>query len=118
MFGANEKPQPPPALPFQPGEKPAAEIPHYRGHRQRLRQRFLAAGAQALADYELLELLLFRAVPQRDMKPLAKSLIEKFGSFAEVVCATPERLREVKGLSEASISDFKLVHAAASRLAR
>jgi DNA repair protein RadC len=93
-------------------------VPHYRGHRQRLRARFLEAGAQALADYELIELVLFRAIPQRDLKPLAKSLLAKFGSFAEVISAPKERLREVKGLSDAAIAELKIVQAAASRLAR
>ena len=91
---------------------------HYLGHRQRLRARFMEAGDEALADYELLELLLFRSIPRRDVKPLAKTLIKKFGSFAEVVTARPERLREVEGLSEGSIVDFKLVRASAKRLGR
>ena len=59
--------------------------PHYHGHRERLRARFREAGAEALADYEMLELVLFRAIPQRDVKPLAKMLLERFGSFAEVI---------------------------------
>ena len=62
-------------------------VPHYHGHRERLRSRFRDAGAEAVSDYELLELVLFRAIPQRDIKPLAKELIAKFGSFAEVVAA-------------------------------
>ena len=61
--------------------------PHYHGHRERLRGRFREAGAEAVSDYELLELVLFRAIPQRDVKPLAKDLIARFGSFAEVVAA-------------------------------
>jgi DNA repair protein RadC len=80
--------------------------PHYHGHRERLRSRFREAGAEAVSDYELLELVLFRAIPQRDVKPLAKELIAKFGSFAEV-----------KGLGDAAITELKIVHAAASRLA-
>ena len=95
-----------------------AEGPHYLGHRERLRARFRQAGTDALSDYELLELVLFRAIPQRDVKPLAKSLIAKFGSFAEAISAPAARLAEVKGLGEASITEFKLVQAAASRLAR
>ena len=83
-----------------------------------MRARFLEAGAQALADYELLELVLFRAIPQRDVKPLAKSLLAKLGSFAEVISAPPERLREVKGLSDAAIAELKIVQAAAGRLVR
>jgi DNA repair protein RadC len=96
----------------------APELPHYVGHRMRLRERFLEAGAQALADYELLELVLFRAIPRRDIKPLAKLLLAKFGSFAEAICASRERLEEVSGLSEASIAELKIVQAAAERLVR
>jgi DNA repair protein RadC len=92
--------------------------PHYAGHRQRLRDRFMEAGEAALADYELLELLLFRAIARRDVKPLAKSLIARFGSYGEVVAARPERLREIEGLGEAAICEIKLVEAAARRLAR
>jgi DNA repair protein RadC len=96
----------------------AEETPHYHGHRQRLRSRFLAAGAEAVSDYELLELILFRAIPQRDLKPLAKDLIARFGSFAEVVSAPIERLREMKGLGDAAITELKVVQASANRLAR
>jgi DNA repair protein RadC len=92
--------------------------PHFHGHRQRLRDRFMDAGEAALADYEMLELLLFRAIARRDVKPFAKALITRFGSFAETVAARPERLREVGGLSEAAIVEIKLVEAAAKRLAR
>ncbi len=92
--------------------------PHYHGHRERLRARFREAGAEAVSDYELLELVLFRAIPQRDIKPLAKQLIAKFGSFAETVAAPPARLAELKGMGEAAITELKIVHAAASRLAR
>ncbi|HZD89038.1 MAG TPA: DNA repair protein RadC [Pseudolabrys sp.] len=92
--------------------------PHYHGHRERLRARFREAGAEAVSDYELLELVLFRAIPQRDVKPLAKDLIAKFGSFAEVVAAPATRLAEVKGLGEAAITELKVVQAAAGRLAR
>ena len=96
----------------------AAAPPHYLGHRDRLRARFREAGTEALSDYEMLELVLFRALPRRDVKPLAKDLIAKFGSFAEVISAPEKRLREVKGLGDAAIVDLKIVHAAASRLAR
>ena len=92
--------------------------PHYHGHRERLRARFLEAGAEALADYEMLELVLFRALPRRDVKPLAKELLAKFGSFAEVISAPRARLAEVKGLGEAAITEFKIVQAAAHRLAK
>jgi DNA repair protein RadC len=96
----------------------AEEVPHYHGHRQRLRTRFLEAGADAVSDYELIELILFRAIPQRDLKPLAKGLIARFGSFAEVVSAPIERLGEIKGLGDAAITELKIVQASASRLAR
>jgi len=92
--------------------------PHFHGHRDRLRTRFREAGADALADYELLELVLFRALPRRDVKPLAKQLLAKFGSFAETVSATPARLAEVGGLGDAAIIELKVVQAAAQRLAR
>jgi DNA repair protein RadC len=92
--------------------------PHYHGHRDRLRARFREAGPEALADYEMLELVLFRAIPQRDVKPLAKTLLERFGSFAEVISAPPERLKEVDGLGEAAVTEFKVVQAAAQRLVK
>jgi len=100
------------------GAEKAEKAPHYHGHRARLRQRFLDAGSEAVSDYELLELILFRAIPQRDVKPLAKDLLAKFGSFAEVIAAPPARLAEVKGLGDAAITELKVVQAAASRLAR
>jgi DNA repair protein RadC len=99
-------------------DKGLDEAPHYHGHRDRLRARFREGGRAALADYELLELLLFRALPRRDVKPLAKSLIEKFGSFAEVISAPPARLAEVEGAGEAVISELKIVEAAAHHFAR
>ena len=86
------------------------------GHRQRLKERFVAGGPEALPDYELLELVLFNAIPRRDTKPVAKRLIERFGSFAEVVNAPPERLKEVKGVGDAAIMQLKLVRASALRL--
>ncbi len=96
----------------------AEAAPHYHGHRERLRERFLDAGAGALADYELLELVLFRALPRRDVKPLAKQLIEKFGSFAEVISAPPTRLAEVNGVGDAVVAELKIVQAAAKELLR
>ena len=96
----------------------AEGMPHYLGHRERLRERFLDAGPDAVTEYELLELVLFRAIPRRDVKPLAKALIAKFGSFGEVVSAPRPRLREVDGLGEAAIAEIKIVQAAAGRLAR
>jgi DNA repair protein RadC len=94
------------------------EAPHYIGHRERLRDRFRKGGGDALAEYELLELILFRAMPRRDVKPLAKALIARFGSFGEVVAARPERLQEIDGLGDAAIGEIKIVEAAARRLAR
>jgi DNA repair protein RadC len=88
------------------------------GHRQRLKHRFLAGGAAALPDYELLELILFSAIPRRDTKPVAKRLLERFGSFPEVINAPPERLREVKGVGDAAIVQLKLVQAGALRVMR
>lgn len=94
------------------------DAPSHLGHRDRLRDRFVKAGDEALADYELLELLLFRAIPRRDTKPIAKELIRRFGSFAEVMAAPAARLREVDGMGESSALDLKVVEAAARRLTR
>jgi DNA repair protein RadC len=109
-------------MPADANERPErlghTETPHYHGHRERLRERFRGAGADALSDYELLEMVLFRALPRRDVKPLAKSLIVKFGSFAEAVHAPEARLREVSGLGDAAITEIKLIAAASSRVAR
>ena len=99
-------------------EDPSGSEPHYKGHRTRLRERFADAGEAGLPDYELLELVLFRSIPQRDVKPLAKALIARFGSFAEVLGARAERLSEVDGVGEATALDLKIVEAAARRLAR
>jgi DNA repair protein RadC len=101
-----------------PAVAEALPPPHYHGHRKRLRARFRQAGAQGLAEYELLELVLFRALPRRDVKPIAKKLLEKFGSFAEVISAPPPRLAEVSGLGEEAITDLKIVQAAANELLR
>ena len=90
--------------------------PHYHGHRDRLRARFAEKGAESLADYELLELYLFRSIPRRDVKPIAKDLIAKFGSFAEVIAAPIDRLTEVKGISEKIALDLKILRAAATKL--
>ncbi|MCA3673573.1 MAG: hypothetical protein INF05_00980, partial [Methylobacterium sp.] len=90
----------------------AAEAPHYHGHRERLRARF-AEGPDQLPDYELLELVLFRSIPRADVKGVAKALIARFGSFAEVIGAAPEHLAEVKGIGPAIVHDLKLLEAAA-----
>ena len=99
----------------KPAPKPK---PHYHGHRDRLRARFLENGTDALADYELLELYLFRSLPRRDVKPVAKDLIAKFGSFAETISAPVHLLVEVKGISEKSALDIKILQAGALRLAQ
>lgn len=95
-----------------------AESPDYLGHRKRLKERFMTGGADALADYEMLELLLFQALPRRDTKPLAKALIKRFGSFSAAITAPPEALREVKGVGESVIMCFKTVGASANLLSR
>ncbi|HEY7766000.1 MAG TPA: DNA repair protein RadC [Aestuariivirgaceae bacterium] len=101
------------------GEFEDAEAkPHFLGHRERLRRRFMNGGADALLDYELLELVLFRALPRQDTKPLAKQLIDKFGSFSQVLAATAERLKEIKGVGDAVVVELKLIEAASLRLLR
>ena len=93
--------------------------PHYHGHRARLRQRFLEGGADALPDYELLELLLFQAQPRGDTKPLAKRLLDAFkGDFAELICAPPGRLKEIDGVGDAVVAALKTGEAVALRLMR
>ena len=88
------------------------------GHRERLRDRFRQGGAPAVPDYELLEMVLFFVFPRGDTKPLAKRLMAKFGSFAEVIAAPPERLKEVEGLGDRAVDGLKLIKAAAERLTR
>ena len=109
-----EAPKPEPV----PKPKRETEEPHYHGHRERLRERFMRGGEAALQDYELMELVLFRAIPRRDVKPLAKEIIDYFGSFAEAISADISRLREVKGLGDAAITELKIVQAAALKLAQ
>jgi DNA repair protein RadC len=106
---------------IDPGTRPSsaivrAETPDHAGHRQRLKDRFLQAGPEALAEYELLELLLFNAIPRKDTKPLAKKLLAHLGVFAEVVNASDTRLREVDGVTDAVIVQLRLVNAASLRL--
>ena len=100
------------------GPPVAKAKPHHHGHRDRLRQRFLEAGAEALGDHELLELILMAAIPQKDVKPLAWDLIKRFGSFAEVVAAEPDALMQVDGVKLVAATALKAVEAAAVRLAR
>lgn len=95
--------------------KTTEEKPHYHGHRDRLRQRFLTGGPEALADYEMLELLLFMAIPRRDIKPLAKTLLTRFGNLSGVINAPITELEKVDGLSENSITALKVVQAASHR---
>ena len=106
-----------PAKTSEPNDQPAEE-PHYHGHRERLRDRFHGAGPDALSDYELLEMVLFSARSRGDVKPLAKTLIKKFGSFAEVIHAPEARLREVDGIGDKTVTQLKLIAAAASRIAK
>src|ERR1700727_3787266 len=100
------------------GGEGEGETPHYHGHRERLRSRLREAGPGALADYELLELILFRAIPRRDVKPLPKSLVARFGSFGEAIAADSGRLAEIEGMSAGAVSEFKIVEAAAQRFAK
>lgn len=98
--------------------KPPQPKPHYVGHRDRLRERFAAGGAESFADYELLEMLLFRLIPRADTKPVAKALIARFGTLAEVLGAPLSRLKEVKGVGPTVALDLKVIAAAAQRMAR
>ncbi len=100
-----------------PGAGEAGED-HRHGHRLRLKDRFLRGGRAAVQDYEMLELLLFRTIPRRDVKPLAKSLLTQFGSLAEVLAAPYSRLIGVDGIGESTAFDLKLVEASGRDLAR
>ena len=92
------------------------ENPHYLGHRARLRERFIGPGGEAIADYELLELILFSARPRGDVKPLAKTLLKQFGSFAEVIHAEESQLRNVDEVGDAVIAALKTIRVATQRL--
>jgi DNA repair protein RadC len=94
---------------------PKKEKPHYSGHRQRLRERFLSSGGDALSDYELLEIILFAAIPQKDVKPLAKNLLTKFKSLKGVLHADIEQLKQF-GLSESPVALLKAVAIAHTRI--
>lgn len=96
---------------------PKIEKPHYAGHRDRLKQRFRET-PDALADYELLEMLLFRAIRRADTKPLAKALLTRFGSIAEVLAAPEKLIAEVPGAGPTVAHELKLVEAVAKRSAR
>jgi DNA repair protein RadC len=117
--------------PFLPFETPTGDadeaapqaltgrLPSYiADHRQRLRDRFMQAGGAALPDYELLEMVLFRAIPRQDVKPLARVLLDTFGDFNRVISASPARLQLVKGAGPAVVLELKLIEAAAQRLMR
>lgn len=94
-------------------------LPSYiKDHRRRLRERFLKGGAAALPDYEMLELVLFRAIPRQDVKPLARRLLDRFGSFNGVITAPISRLKESHGVGDAVICELKIIEAAAQRLAQ
>ncbi|MBK0325769.1 DNA repair protein RadC [Rhodobacteraceae bacterium F11138] len=111
LFASDEAP----VMPLPNGSK----LPSYiADHRQRLRERFMTGGAAAMPDYELLELVLFRAIPRRDVKPLARQLLDTFGDFNRVLSAPRERLAQVKGVGEAVITDLKILEACAHRMAR
>jgi len=98
--------------------KPAKPKPHYHAHRDRLRSRFAQSGGEALQDYELLELFLFNSIPRRDVKPVAKALIARFGNFAEVCAAPLHLLVETDGIGEKTALDLRLLHAASLRMGR
>jgi DNA repair protein RadC len=97
--------------------KKATADAHQKGHRDRLRKRFADGGDAGMPDYEILEMLLFRSIPQGDLKPLAKDLIKQFGSLAGVLGATPERLMNVTGIGPVSAIDLKIIEAAGKRMA-
>jgi len=97
----------------------ANKIPSYlRDHRKRLRERFLEGGPGAMPDYEMLELLLFQAIPRCDVKPVARRLMESFGDFARVLSAPRDRLLQVRGVGEAVVLELKIIEAATHRMAR
>jgi DNA repair protein RadC len=94
----------------------ADDTPHYHGHRARLRARFLKDLGKGFADYELVELLLFMAQPRGDVKPLAKALMKRFGTFADLMAADPEEIKKIPGAKEATVVALKFVQAAALRM--
>ncbi|WP_244901251.1 RadC family protein [Jannaschia aquimarina] len=101
-----------------PPTPPAEEPDHRLRHRARLRDRFMQGGAEAMPDYELLELILFRALPRGDVKPLAKRLLRAFGDLNRVMAAPPSRLAEVKGAGPAVVEQLKIMEAVGHRMAR
>ncbi len=106
-------------LPLSNGKSPEVKAPHDgTGHRSRLRARLLGGGAEALADHEVIEYLLMTAVPRKDMKPVAKSLLARFGNLAGVLNADPAALAQHPGMGETSAAALKIVALATRRLAR
>lgn len=101
-------------LPVQAGRLPS----YIADHRKRLRARFMEGGAAAMPEYELLELVLFRAIPRQDVKPLARRLLDTFGDFNRVITAPVARLMALHGVGEAVVQELKIVEAAAQRMAR
>jgi len=99
----------------EPSEKNA---PGHSGHRERLRTRFFTAGPDALADYELLEMALFRSLKRGDTKPIAKALIDRFGSLSDIFAAEPDQLRKIDGVGDVAIADLKIIRALAERIGR
>ena len=97
-------------------ETGGSEAPHYTGHRERMRARLLNQGGESLADYEVLEMLLFPANRRGDTKPRAKALLKRFGSLAEVLTAPAERLREIGGVGDGVVAALKIAETAARRL--
>jgi DNA repair protein RadC len=95
----------------------AGGVPHFHGHRERLRTRFRQRGAAALADYELLEMALYRAIQRGDTKPVAKALLKRFGNLSEIMAAPRERLKEVDGVGDRVVDELKLIKAFAERIA-
>jgi DNA repair protein RadC len=102
--------------PSEPGTAPA--VPGAEGHRSRMRDRLLRAGPEALDDHEVLEMVLFLALPRRDTKPISRALLGRFRSLAGAISASPQELREIEGLGEAGMAALKTIQAAALRLTR
>jgi DNA repair protein RadC len=105
-----------PGLVSQPADVSGAAAAD--GHRMRMRQRFLKAGPDSLADHEMLEMILFIALPRRDTKPIARELLTRFRTFGGVVGAPLGELTAVEGLGEAGAAALKVVQAAALRMMR
>jgi DNA repair protein RadC len=103
---------------FDLTDDPAPMVHGVDGHRARMRTRLLTAGSDALADHEMLEMVLFLALPRRDTKPIARLLLDRFGSFEAIISAVPAQLLAVEGVGEAGAAALKLVQGASLRLLR